>query len=396
MRIIHTADWHLGQTFFEHDRAHEHTCFLSWLQQQIVESNADILLIAGDIFDTANPSAASQRQFYRFLRDVTTEKRDLQIVIIAGNHDSASRLEAPTPLLEEMDITVRGIVRRTADGEIDENRLIVPLKHNGRIEAYCLAVPYLRQGDYPPADSYAHGVASLYKTLYEKAKSKNMPIVAMGHLQATGSEIAENDRSERTIIGGLECVNPDAFDTKIRYTALGHLHKSQRVSGRENVRYAGAPLPMSFAEKNNRHGVILVDILPDKTEIDFLPFTPPVQLISLHGTTDEVFDAITNLPVGEVTNTSPYLEIKIHISRPEPDLRQQLESALTGHSVRLTRLTTDTAGCGTNKEAHLVDKEIQEISPIDIAQSYYEAHYGEKIPEDMSKLLHQIMQEITQ
>ena len=77
-------------------------------------------------------------------------------------------------------------------------------------------------------------------------------------MQATGSEIAEKDYSERTVIGGLECVSPEAFSEQIAYTALGHIHKAQRVSGRENVRYAGSPIPMSFAEKHYHHGVVMV------------------------------------------------------------------------------------------------------------------------------------------
>ena len=99
----------------------------------------------------------------------------------------------------------------------------------------------------------------MYEKLYDLVPDKHLPVIAMGHLQATGSEISENDRSERTVIGGLECVSPDAFGSGITYTALRHLHRAQRVSGRENVRYAGAPIPMSFAEKNNRQGVVFID-----------------------------------------------------------------------------------------------------------------------------------------
>lgn len=108
MKILHTADWHLGQTFYEYSRYDEHVRFLDWLRRQIKERKIDVLLVAGDIFDGPNPSAESQRLYYSFLRRVTAECPALQIIIIAGNHDSAARLEAPNPLLEEMNITVRG------------------------------------------------------------------------------------------------------------------------------------------------------------------------------------------------------------------------------------------------------------------------------------------------
>ena len=116
MKIIHTADWHIGQTFFGYDRFQEHQYFLDWLTDQITTQQIDVLLISGDIFDVANPSAQAQRQFYRFLRRVTEQNPGLQIILIAGNHDSASRLETPIPLLEEMNIQIRGTVRKRAGG----------------------------------------------------------------------------------------------------------------------------------------------------------------------------------------------------------------------------------------------------------------------------------------
>ena len=100
--------------------------FLEWLKQQIRQHEIDVLLIAGDVFDSPNPSAESQRMYYRFLREVTSENPSVQIIIIAGNHDSAARLEAPNPLLENMNVTVRGVVRRNAEGDIDLQHLIVP------------------------------------------------------------------------------------------------------------------------------------------------------------------------------------------------------------------------------------------------------------------------------
>lgn len=116
---------------------------------------------------------------------------------------------------------VRGMVRRTGTGEIDWEYLTVPLYEKGKLGAWCLAVPYLRQGDYPVAGSYAEGVNAMYRFLYEQVSEFDLPVIAMGHLQAIGSEISENDRSERTIIGGLECVSPDAFDRKLHIRHWG-------------------------------------------------------------------------------------------------------------------------------------------------------------------------------
>lgn len=393
MKIIHTADWHLGQTFFEYDRKKEHTQFLNWLREQVKTNNVDLLLIAGDVFDSPNPSAESQRMYYNFLYGIAAENPHLQIIIIAGNHDSAARLEAPSSLLENLNVTVRGVVTRTDSGSIDFNNLIIPLDKGG----YCLAVPYLRQGDYPESETYAGGVQKMYNELYDQVKeAAQRPIIAMGHLQATGSEISENDRLERAIIGGLECVSPDSFAIEIAYTALGHLHRSQQVSKRENVRYSGSPLPMSFAEKNNKQGVVLVTIT-DTTEIERLEFDTPVKLLSIPSVPqplNEVLDKIATLPDGDVSEMSPYLEIKVLITEPEPSLRHQIEKALEPKSVRLAHINPTTPKSETDIKV-ITYEELQTINPIDMANDIFKRKYGgEDMPEKMKNLLKSVIEEV--
>lgn len=147
IRILHTADWHLGQTFFGYDRAGEHEVFLNWLAGEIREREIDALIIAGDVFDVSNPSAASQSLYYHFIYRVTAENPTLQIVIVAGNHDSAARLEAPLPLLQAMRTEVRGVVRKSDDGEIDYDHLTVELKNrDGEVQLLCMAVPFFAAG----------------------------------------------------------------------------------------------------------------------------------------------------------------------------------------------------------------------------------------------------------
>lgn len=392
MILLHTADWHIGQTFFEYDRKAEHLQFLAWLKKQIHDLTVDVLLIAGDVFDSPNPSAESQKMYYRFLREITAENPDLQIIIIAGNHDSAARLEAPNPLLEDMNITVRGVVKRNADGGIDFNHLVIPINKGG----YCLAVPYLRQGDYPNAETYAQGVKAMYEAIFEQVKDEKQPIIAMGHLQATGSEISENDRSERTVIGGLECISPDSFAKEITYTALGHLHRGQRVSGRENVRYAGSPLPMSFAEKNNRQGIVLIDIA-EATKIERILFDAPVKLLSIPSEPmplSGVLNEIAALPDGAISETSPYLEVKVLITEPEPSLRHQIEQALRPKSIRLARIAAITHKYETESKV-ITYEELQTINPIDMANDIFKRKYGgEDMPETMKCLLQGVIQEV--
>jgi len=400
MILLHTADWHIGQYFFGYDRKNEHIFFFNWLKDLIRGQKADVLLVSGDIFDSPNPSAESQKMYYRFLREITSENPGLQIVITAGNHDSSARLEAPNPLLEEMNVYVKGMIKRNDEKEIDYTSLFVPLKKDDVIKAWCIAVPYLRQGDYPASDNYSKGISAMYKQLYEeleKINNSSLPVIVMGHLQATGSEISETDRSERTIIGGLECVTPETFDREeVLYTALGHLHKAQRVSGRENVRYAGSPLPMSFAEKNYHQGINLIEIEDRQlTRIERISFDPPVKLLSLPGEPKPlayVLDEIRKLPYGKVDNDSPYLELKILITEPEPSMKYQIENALENKSVRLARLASFTRKQEKNNKI-ITYEELKTIDPLEIAEDVFLNRYGNEMPESMKNLLQKVIQE---
>lgn len=399
IRILHTADWHLGQTFFGYDRTEEHEVFLNWLAEEIRQKEIDALIIAGDVFDVSNPSAASQSMYYQFIYRVTAENPYLQIVIVAGNHDSAARLEAPLPLLQAMRTEVRGVVRKLEGGEIDYDHLTVELKNRqGEVELLCMAVPFLRQGDYPAVQTegnpYAEGVRELYAQLLQrlwKRRTENQAILAIGHLQATGSEIAEKDYSERTVIGGLECVSPEAFSEQIAYTALGHIHKAQRVSGRENVRYAGSPIPMSFAEKHYHHGVVMVTFDGGcAVDIERLECPKLIPLMSVPNgepvSPEAILKALKELP--ETEAVAPYLEVKVLLEEPEPMLRQEIEEALADKNYRLARIvsTYRTDIGNTVKENENWKRGLQEMSPLQIAQSAFEKIYQVEMPVELTGL----------
>lgn len=398
IRILHTADWHLGQTFFGYDRTQEHEHFLDWLAGVLTKNKIDVLIVAGDVFDVSNPSAASQRMFYRFIHRVTTENPRLQLVVVAGNHDSAARLESPLPLLQEMRTEIKGIVRKQ-NGKIDYEHLLVELKNAaGEVEALCLAVPFLRQGDYPVVETegnpYAEGVKELYARLLKyalKKRTDGQALVAVGHLLATGSEIAEKDHSERIIIGGLESVSPESFPEQIVYTTLGHIHKAQRVLGRENIRYAGSPLPMSFAEKHYHHGVVKVTLDEGwAVEIEKLEYTPLVRLLSIPATEaaapDEVLDELRGLELPE-DEPMPYLEVKVKLSEPEPMLRQQVEEILEGKPVRLARIVSFYRQAAEGSvEEEVLTAGLQEMNPLQIVKATFENSYQTEMPEELVNL----------
>lgn len=392
MKIIHTADWHIGQNFFGFDRKVEHDIFLTWLSRQIKDHDVDVLLISGDVFDSPNPSAESQRLFYHFLRKITTAQPELQVIITAGNHDSAARLEAPMPLLETMNVWVKGIVPHTAEGKIDYASLIVPLSKGG----YCLAVPFLRQGDYENAETMDEGIRQFYNQLLQAVPDKHQPIIAMGHLHALSGDTLDDDRSERELLGGLDAVSANEFAHNFTYTALGHLHKHQSI-GAPNVMYSGTPLPMSFSEIKYTPGVVLVTIEDGTATPEHLPFDVPVKLISVPSQpapVNEVLEAIEALPDGEVTDLSPFLEVRVRLDGPEPALRYRIEEALNGKNVRLTSIKTPMVKTAESSE-RLSFTEFKEKKPFDLAQDVYCKRYGvEKMPEELEELFNQVEQQI--
>ncbi len=412
LKIIHTADWHLGQTFFGYDREEEHDAFLSWLVEALVEHEADVLLVSGDVFDVANPSASAQRRFYGFLREANRRSPHLQIVITAGNHDSAARLESPLPLLEELNTSIVGVVRRTAEGVIDFDALTIPLYNkDGRREAWCLAVPYLRQGDYPASEeaqsTYAAGIGRMYRQLYDYVDARRKSgeaIVAMGHLHATGAELTDDDPGERVIKGGLESVSSDAFNTGLAYTALGHIHKAQQIGERSNVCYSGSPLPMSFSEKNYRHRVMLVTI--EEGELASIePLEIPL-LVPLRRVPEqplppaEVLEKLNELPSAEddrdvPQSLWPYVEVRVLLTEPDPGFRQRVEEALTGKAVRLTAILTSYPshenGGVDGEESPYGD--LRQIDPLQILKDAFHSKYGGELPEDIESLFNEVIRE---
>lgn len=392
MKIIHTADWHLGQTFYGYDRSKEHALFLDWLCNIIKERSIDLLLIAGDIFDTPNPSAEAQRMYYHFLKRVTQDNEGLQIIATAGNHDSAARIEAPSPLLNVFNVHVSGVVHYR-DEEIDYDSMIIPIAGNG----CCLAVPYLRHNDHPEAESYSEGVAKMYSELYERARERGYsPIIAMGHLQASGAEVSVGDTSEHAIIGGMEGIDARFANSGIIYTALGHLHKAQSVAHKENIRYSGAPLPMSFAELRNRQGVTEVTVEGNNFSYRLIEFDTPVKLMSIPKQPqpiDTVLEEIAQLPSGEQGESTPFLEIKVLVSTVDPTIRQRIDDALRNKAVRLASIVATSNISRENGECPMTYDEFKRTEPLDLIKEIYKRTQKKPMGNEIEKLLVEVINE---
>lgn len=401
MRFLHTSDWHLGQTLHSFERVVEHQRFLDWLIDTLVAEDVDALLIAGDVYDNANPSAASQKQLYRFLQQARSACPRLNIVIIAGNHDSPGRLEAPGPLLEEQDVTLVGNVVRGADGSIDLGRMVVPLKdRTGEVAAWCLAVPFLRPGDVPrvegAADAYAEGIALLYRQVLALALERRAPgqaIVALGHCHMTGgAQSADSER--RIVIGGSDALSASMFGPEIAYAALGHLHMAQIVGKQPHLRYSGSPLPMSFSEIGYRHQVLRVDLDGETAaDITALPVPRTVDLLRVPATpapVDEVLAALQALPERSGDN-APYLEVRVRLDAPEPGLRARIEAALEGRHARLARIDTTLPVRGSEGGNAMSLEQLDQLRPDEIFQRLYRRKYNCDAPDEQLAAFTELM-----
>jgi len=409
LKVLHTGDWHIGQTFYGYDRSYEHQEFLKWLVTTIKEKEIDLLIISGDVFDLSNPGAASIKLFYTFLNNVIKVRPNLQVVIIAGNHDSAARLESPKPLLESSNIHIVGMIERNHDGSIDYGKLIIPIKNNdGETKLLCMAIPFLRLGDYPliidSATPYSDGVAAVYKEAYEYLLTKRMKgqaIFATGHLHTLNAEISDNDKNERLIMGGIEFVPISAFNGNITYTALGHIHKAQKVGDKENIRYSGSPLPMSFSETNYKHQVIIIEVDNEKiNSIESLGIPVTIKLLRIPSTPKLLTEALQELQklpeVGDNLETSPYLEVRVLLEGPEPSLRHKIETALNNKNVRLAKIDvtypvppSDDIGI----EVLTFDK-LLELQPITVFSRIYKSRFNIEVPDELIKLFNQVSQDI--
>ena len=407
MRLLHTSDWHLGQSLHNFERHYEHQRFLDWLLDTVVSERADALLIAGDIFDNANPSSASQKQLYRFLQRAKERVPHLNLIVIAGNHDSPGRLEAPGPLLEAHGTRVVGAVQRDADGAIDIDALVLPLTGSGgAVEAWCLAVPFLRPGDVPrmpvedgAADPYLAGIALLYKQALELALAKRQDgqaILAMGHCHMVDGQMS-NDSERRIVIGGTEMLPAGIFDPAIVYAALGHLHLAQAVGKQDHIRYCGSPIPLSFAEVGYQHQILRVDIdgaavgaitaihVPRAVELLRVPAKPAPLA--------QVLEELTALDVPDAPpDQQPFLEVRVRLDAPEPGLRSRIEAALEGKPVRLAKIETSSAARASSIDSDVMTlDQLEQLKPDDIFRQLYQQRFGNDAPSEQLSAFAELM-----
>ena len=418
MKIIATSDWHLGNMFHGNDRLPEHKHFLSWLLTQIEEQQPDVLHVAGDVFDNGNPSSAAQSAYYEFLADATQKCPDLHIVITAGNHDSANRLEAPRALLTHHNVEIRGNVHRTWKQHDDKgcwitdyDDLMIPITDKDGHTIVILAVPYLRS-DVVQDSSYSQGVNHFLRELTTKARDRypEAKLIMMAHMYAKGAEIAAKDASEKIIIGGQEEVNMQGWNDHPDYMTCGHIHKRQHIWNTDWARYSGSILPMSFAEVDYHHGVDMVTFTNQgKTQVEFLEYTPQHRLLILPENDEEltpkklqklIDNKLEDRVDGKLSDNFVYLQLKVKLDKVSSDDINEIEALVKTKNAVLCKIqriypVLDLTAITGAEQIHSID-DILERAPLDTLKETFAVVKKHEMNEHQEQMLKDLLNTITE
>jgi exonuclease SbcD len=312
MKILHTADWHLGHRLHENSQYEEQKLFLNWLGSTIQSNKIDLLLVSGDVFDTGVPSSQSLKLYFDFL--VNLIKTDCKhIVITGGNHDSPGTINAPKELLNTLSIKVVG----KSTGNIEDEVFTLSFGDEKLVVA---ATPYLRDQDIRRAvegesfdditDRYKQALVNHYNTAAEYCATleyKQTPVIAMGHLFAVGGSVSDSEQS--IYVGTLGHIGADDFPKMFDYIALGHLHRSQIVGGKDHIRYSGSPNILSFSEVGYDKNVIILSIEKNKlTNIEELSIPKFREVVRINGKLDDCISQLHTIKSNDYQLT-PWVEV---------------------------------------------------------------------------------------
>jgi exonuclease SbcD len=344
MKLLHTSDWHLGRTLYNRKRYDEFEAFLTWLTVFIAREQVDLLLVAGDIFDTTTPGNRAQELYYRFLGSIAgTGCR--HVVITGGNHDSPSFLDAPGKLLKALNVHVVGSMPDNPEDEV------ITLKDcNGNPEAIVCAVPFLRDRDIRTVEEGENpedktlkllkGISEHYSRIAAEARRQNdmknpVPVVGMGHLFTSKAKTTEGDGVRDLYIGTIAHVDEKSVSAGFDYMALGHLHMAQKAGNSENVRYSGAPIPMSFAEAGHRKKIIVADFNKQKPLITEHEIPCFQDLITVRGDIDQISSRLIEL---KTAGSNAWIEVEITSPASGSGVTEYFDGLITGSKLEILRI----------------------------------------------------------
>ncbi len=402
MKILHTADWHLGRKLYGKDLFEEQQLFLDWLILQIKNYDIELLIIAGDIFDNGYPPNESRKQYYIFLTQILRTSCK-NVVIIGGNHDSPSTLDAPKEILELLNIFVVGGTTDRIEDEILEIKDV-----RGELEAVVCAVPFLRDKDVQYSktgefkDEREKRIKEAIKTHYEilkdivlerQYKERNIPILATGHLFAQNVETSESEKD--IYVGNLGQIGAEEFPKEFDYVALGHLHRPQIVGNVEYIRYAGSPIPLSFSEIKDKKSVAILDFDKDKLNgIEKIEVPRFREMIVFKGDFETIKTEITGF---ENREKEVWAEVHLQLTTPIPNANAELQNLIDSLQKNLTLLRIipiANAGNNTLDSLFQSDTNLNEINVNDVFEKLCISQKIEQDKTDELKMLFTTLQNL--
>lgn len=372
MKLFHISDLHLGKRVYEFSMLEEQEELLRQILEHIEQEQPDALLITGDIYDKPVPSVEAVRTLDTFLTALS--QRGIHTYIIAGNHDSAQRLEFGRELMAKSGIVFCGAIEKEIEHYQQQDKY-------GEVNFYLL--PFFKP-------SHVHGLfpEQSVETYQEAAKillqateidwgKRNIILV---HQFVTWKGTAQRSDSEVLTLGGVEEIDAGLF-FDFDYIALGHLHSPQRI-GKDHVRYAGSPMPYSFSEIRQKKGITVVELKQKgEIEMDFIPLMTKrvfremkgplesiLQAAEEEGSEDYIRCILTNQealfdPIGRLRSVYPNL-MTLEFAQQEKEFEQT------------------------------VSLETEELVPEEIFSLFFEKQNGKELDEVQQSLLRNIWREL--
>ena len=373
MKIMHTADWHIGQRLHERPRLDEHKQFLDWLLDSIQEHQVELLLVSGDIFDTSLPSADATNLYYQFLYRLF-DKTEAYTVITAGNHDSPRHLEAPQKFLKMGRIYVVGLA-----AEPTECVFTFP-PDNPRVAV--AAVPYLSESElqhisFETELEKSERYRERLKTFYQQCVAlmpAELPKIAMGHLFVQGGKESNSERNIQ--IGGATAIHASDFPEGVDYVALGHLHRPQAINGMGYpIRYSGSPIPLRFNETDYRKAVYLLELSDNGTLVQDEKIEIPIfkELCTVTGNEEFIlWEARTQAWADK------YIQVKLKLSKPRGGINDEIRQAFSERGGEVLSVEIEMPEAPRGPQVSIEDMK----RPEEIFEQFHKANFEGKPPDD--------------
>lgn len=383
MKILHTSDWHLGHSLYNHDRKEEQEDMLRQMVEIVKEHKPDLFLLAGDVYHTSQPSAAVLKQFVDALTLILNANPEMTIVATAGNHDSGTRHEIySTPWKAQNVYTIGNLSR----DNITDHIISIPGK------GYVLAIPYTYERNIP--DGFFQ---QLLDTVAEM-NSENLPVIMTAHTTVNGCDFAGHDYTSESTIGGIDAIDIKQMGEGYDYLALGHIHHAQFVhTGKHNVRYSGTPIAVSFDE-NYPHTVSLVEIgshgeRPNVKEIDIHNIHPLVTLPTEGFTSwDDAKKLFANFP----DDITAYIRLNVEVEDMlPPNANDEARAIANGKKCKFCIINAKRKEREKSDAKILSVQEFQAESPLDIAMRYANDK-GCTFDDDIKELFNEVIKIINE